>query len=54
MYAEFMRNGGANGGAFSASMEDGTEREDYIGGGMNGGIDGAISGDGRVEEIRSP
>lgn len=49
-----MRNGSASGGPFMKSMENGTEREDYMSGGMNGGIDGAVNGESRVEEIRSP
>jgi len=35
-------------------MENGGEREDYMSGGITGGINGAVSGEGRVEEVRSP
>lgn len=49
-----MRHGSAIGGVPKGSMENGVEKEDYIGGGMNGGVGAAVNGEGRVEEIRSP
>lgn len=54
MYAEFMRNGSATGGVSKGGMENGIEKEDYMGGGVNGGVDAAVNGEGRVVEIRSP
>lgn len=54
LYAEFMRNGGTNGGAWKGSMDNPGERGDYMSGGLGGGVDGLVNGQGRVEEIRSP
>ncbi len=49
-----MRNGSATGGPFMKSMENGTEKEDYMSGGITGGVNGTVNGESRVEEIRSP
>lgn len=51
LYADFMRSGGRDGAVVTGkgSME-GHEQSDYI----NGGMDGMVDGEGRVEEIRSP